>query len=128
MRNKYLLTYVYILAFITIAINSFYTYELFGEFLKSDIKDNYKQIFIAAIALELSWIALMIWFLAEPIKRKDILLLTTIPMIIANFLNNYSLGVTQFLSNLLFLIIFISLYFIGYYLLKKLSVDVHSNS
>ncbi len=119
MNNKYLLGYIYFLAFITIAINGFYTFELFIEFLKSDIQQNYKQIIISAIALEISWVVLFVWFVLEPIKRKDILLLTTIPMIIANFLNNYTLDTMQFLSNLLFLVLFISLYFIGYYLLKK---------
>jgi hypothetical protein len=122
MHNKYLRIYIYTLALITISINGFYTYELFGEFLKSDITDNYKLILISAIALETSWIVLFVWFLFEPIKRKEILLITTIPMLIANILNNYSLEIVQFLLNLSFLVLFLSIYFIGYYLLKKYEI------
>jgi hypothetical protein len=127
MKNKYLFGYIYFLALLTIAINIFYTYELFGEFIKNDIQNNYKEILISAIALEISWIVLFIWFVFEPIQRKEILLLTTIPMIIANILNNYTLELIQFLTNLLFLGLFISLYFIGYYLLNNLSKKVSIN-
>lgn len=119
MKNKYLFGYIYFLALLTIAINIFYTYELFSEFLKIDIENNSQKILISAIALEISWIVLFVWFIFEPIKRKELLLLTTIPMIVANILNNYTLELMQFLTNLLFLGLFISLYFIGYYLLQE---------
>ena len=91
----------------------------FGEFFKSDILQSYKEILISAIALEISWIVLLVWFMFEPVKRKDILLLTAIPMIIANLLHNYTLETAQFLGNLLFLVLFIGLYLIGYYLLHN---------
>lgn len=121
MKNKYLLGYIYSLTFFTIAINVFYTYELFSEFIKIDIQNQYKEMFISAIALELSWIILLIWFLAEPFKRKEIFLIIAVTMIIANILHNYTLGMMEFVTNLFLLILFVSLYFIGYYLLNYFS-------
>jgi len=121
MKNKYLLGYIYSLTFLTIAINVFYAYELFSEFIKIDIQNQYKEMYISAIALELSWVVILTWFLAEPFKRKEIVLITTVPMIIANILHNYTLGMVEFVINLLFLILFVSLYFVGYYLLNHFS-------
>lgn len=119
MKSKYILGYIYILVVLSISINLFYTFELFGEFFKDNIELNYKETIISALALEISWIVLFIWFILKPYKRKDILILTTIPMIIANLLHNYTVAPMEFLFNILFLGVFISLYFIGYYLLKR---------
>ena len=107
------------LVILSISINLFYTFELLSEFMKVETQGNYKDTIISALALEISWVVLFIWFAIKPYERKDILILTTIPMIIANLLNNYILEPMDFLLNILFLGIFISLYFIGYYLLKR---------
>ena len=127
MKSKYILGYIYILVVLSISINLFYTFELFEEFFKNNIELNYKETIISALALEISWIVLFIWFILKPYKRKDILILTTIPMIIANLLHNYTLAPMEFLFNILFLGVFISLYFIGYYLLKKYEMKVEVN-
>lgn len=127
MKNKYFLGYIYVLVFLNIAINLFYTIELFGEFLQNGIDQKYKETLISALALEISWIVIFIWFALEKFQRKDILIITTIPMIIANLLNNYTLELMEFFINLLFLTIFISLYLIGYLLLKKYETKVQIN-
>lgn len=119
MKSRYILGYTYFLVLLTVSINLFYTYELFGEFFQSGIDQNYKETIISALALELSWVVLFIWFALEPYKRKDILILATIPMVIGNLLHNYTLPPKEFLFNLFFLALFVSFYFAGYFLLKN---------
>jgi len=126
MKNKYIQSYIYFLAILSISINLFYIFELFSDFFMYEIKNNYKEVIISALALEISWVVIFIWFLFDPFKRKDILLLTTIPMVLANILNNYTLETIPLLLNILFLTLFISLYFIGYYLLRKHEAKVET--
>jgi len=124
MKSKYILAYIYFLLILTISINFFYTFELVDAFFKVDAHPDTQEYLISAIALEISWILLFIWFVLEPCERKDILLLTTIPIIIANILHNYTLEFVDFILNIVYLGFFISLYFIGYYLLKRYEIKV----
>lgn len=127
MQNKYILAYIYMLVILSISINLFYTFELLSEFMKVKTQGNYKDTLISALTLEISWVVLFIWFAMKPYERKDILILTAIPMIIANILHNYTLEFVDFILNIVFLGLFISLYFIGYYLLKKYETKVQIN-
>lgn len=127
MKSKYIMAYIYFLLILTISINFFYTFELIDAFFKVDVNPDTQEYLISAIALEVSWILLFIWFILEPCERKDILLLTIIPMIIANILHNYTLEFVDFILNIVFLGFFISLYFIGYYLLKRYETKAQTN-
>lgn len=122
MKSEYVIKYIYFLIILTISINIYYTIDLINSFFQKSLSLDNKDYIISAIALEVSWILLMVWFMLNPIQRKDILILTIVPMIIANILNNYNLELFDFLLNLSLLSLFISLYLLGYYLLREIKI------
>ncbi|PHO08645.1 hypothetical protein CPG37_13440 [Malaciobacter canalis] len=109
--------YINFLVFLTISINSFYAYSFIDKFFYTTNDKNF-EILISAISLEIAWISIFVWFSFRPKERKDILILTIIPMIISNTLTNLTLAQMQIYTNILFLFLFSSLYLIGYFLLR----------
>lgn len=119
--------YINFLVFLTIGINSFYAYSFIDKFFYTTNDKNF-EILISAISLEIAWISIFVWFSFRPKERKDILILTIIPMIISNTLTNLTLAQIQIYTNILFLFLFSSLYLIGYFLLRFSNKDYFYDS
>jgi len=119
--------YINFLVFLTISINSFYAYSFIDKFFYTTNDKNF-EILISAISLEIAWISIFVWFSFRPKERKDILILTIIPMIISNTLTNLTLAQMQIYTNILFLFLFSSLYLIGYFLLRFSNKDYFYDS
>lgn len=79
--------HVYLCAVLGILINLIYAGLFFMEIITGDFSIIENQVFISALSLEISWVFLFIWFILRPCKRRDILIISLIPMITANFLN-----------------------------------------
>ncbi|WP_404317259.1 hypothetical protein [Malaciobacter canalis] len=125
--EKKIFYYINFLVFLTIGINSFYAYSFIDKFFYTTNDKNF-EILISAISLEIAWISIFVWFSFRPKERKDILILTIIPMIISNTLTNLTLAQMQIYTNILFLFLFSSLYLIGYFLLRFSNKDYFYDS
>jgi len=100
-------------------INSVYAYDTSVFLFSEHTAELTKEIYISAFAMQVSWAILFFWYLFSPYKRRIVLLISLVPMIIANTLFSLTLRIEQMLSNTLVLMVFIAVHISGYLLAQK---------
>jgi len=123
--RKYFIIFV---ALSGVVINLVYGIELLHEFYSSS-EDTIKEILISAIVLEFAWGLLLIWMILNPFKRKDIMLLSIVPILMGNILHNINLvlfqqgnimdGIVNFLFGFLYAVLYLFAYKVGKVDLEK---------
>jgi FtsH-binding integral membrane protein len=86
---------VIVVALIGAALNGIYGYQLVTAFLVPQTDAATRQILVPAIALEFSWMALLLWVSLKPFERRAILIFAGATLFGANLLSSYS----QWLTN-----------------------------
>ena len=119
--KKYFIIFV---ALSGIILNSLYGIELLTAFFDPIQSSEIRKVLVSAIVLEFGWIALLIWMAFDPFKRRDILLLSIIPILFGNILHNIDLillersNMIEVVINLAFGIFYSGVYLFAYILGK----------
>jgi predicted MFS family arabinose efflux permease len=83
---------IIVVALSGVIINTLYGIGLLKDLFPAHYNNEINGFLISGIALNFGWAALLGWMIFKPFERRHILLLTIIPMLLANILqsaNNY---------------------------------------
>jgi|GEM_PF-5382486 hypothetical protein len=120
--TKFKKCHVYFTGICGLLINLVYALIFFVEIISGGFALPEKQVLISALSLEISWVFIFIWFIKNPGKRRGILLISLIPMIIANILNTMLSESLPALLNIFVLLIFCLVFTAGYFFADEFKV------
>ncbi|MCD6258311.1 MAG: hypothetical protein J7J31_01790 [Helicobacteraceae bacterium] len=112
--------YINSLAFIAISLNLVYAYLHLSQYLGTSNLES-KEILLSFAVLDLSWVAILLWFLRDIYARRMILILYTLPLVGLSLVHSlhdllmHKISIVNALENIMFALAFSSIFILGYF-------------